>query len=42
VRTEQIFLKPGDKIEATIDGIGTLKHTATPEMPTLGMSKPLR
>jgi len=31
VRTEQIFLKPGDKIEATIDGIGTLKHTARPE-----------
>lgn len=40
VRTEQIFLKPGDKIEATIDGIGTLHHVATPETPTLGMSSP--
>ena len=27
VRSEQIFLKPGDKIRATIDGIGTLNHT---------------
>ena len=42
VRTEQIFLKPGDKIEATIDGIGTLHHTARPEIPALSMSKPLR
>jgi len=25
--SEQIFLKPGDKIRATIDGIGTLSHT---------------
>jgi 2-keto-4-pentenoate hydratase/2-oxohepta-3-ene-1,7-dioic acid hydratase in catechol pathway len=31
VRTEQIFLKDGDKIEATIDGIGTMKHTAKAE-----------
>jgi 2-keto-4-pentenoate hydratase/2-oxohepta-3-ene-1,7-dioic acid hydratase in catechol pathway len=31
VRTETIFLKDGDKIEATIDGIGTLKHTARRE-----------
>jgi 2-keto-4-pentenoate hydratase/2-oxohepta-3-ene-1,7-dioic acid hydratase in catechol pathway len=31
VRTEQIFLKDGDKIEATIDGIGTLRHTARTE-----------
>lgn len=31
VRTEQIFLKDGDKIEATIDGIGTMKHTARAE-----------
>ena len=28
VRAEQIFLKDGDKIVATIDGIGTLNHTA--------------
>jgi len=27
VRSDQIFLKPGDKIRATIDGIGTLNHT---------------
>lgn len=27
VRPEQIFLKPGDKITATIEGIGTLTHT---------------
>jgi 2-keto-4-pentenoate hydratase/2-oxohepta-3-ene-1,7-dioic acid hydratase in catechol pathway len=27
VRSEQIFLKPCDKIRATIDGIGTLNHT---------------
>lgn len=31
VRPEQIFLKPGDKIVATIDGIGTLTHVARPE-----------
>ena len=33
VRTEQIFLKDGDKIVATIDGIGTLTHTARAEAP---------
>lgn len=27
VRPEQIWLKPGDKIVATIEGIGTMKHT---------------
>lgn len=27
VRPVQIFLKPGDKIRATIEGIGTLNHT---------------
>jgi 2-keto-4-pentenoate hydratase/2-oxohepta-3-ene-1,7-dioic acid hydratase in catechol pathway len=27
ISSEQIFLKPGDKIRATIDGIGTLNHT---------------
>ncbi len=27
VRPEQVFLKPGDKIRATIEGIGTLNHT---------------
>lgn len=31
VRPEQVFLKAGDKIVATIDGIGTLTHVAKPE-----------
>jgi 2,4-diketo-3-deoxy-L-fuconate hydrolase len=31
VRPEQVFLKAGDKIVATIDGIGTMKHTAVAE-----------
>lgn len=31
VRPEQIFLKPGDKIVATIEGIGTMTHTAVAE-----------
>jgi 2-keto-4-pentenoate hydratase/2-oxohepta-3-ene-1,7-dioic acid hydratase in catechol pathway len=31
VRAEQIFLKPGDKIVGTIEGIGTLTHTARPD-----------
>lgn len=31
VRPEQIFLKPGDKIIATIEGIGTMMHTAVAE-----------
>jgi 2-keto-4-pentenoate hydratase/2-oxohepta-3-ene-1,7-dioic acid hydratase in catechol pathway len=31
VRTEQVFLKDGDKIVASIDGIGTLTHTAKAE-----------
>jgi 2-keto-4-pentenoate hydratase/2-oxohepta-3-ene-1,7-dioic acid hydratase in catechol pathway len=31
VRPEQVFLKPGDKIVATIEGIGTLTHVARPE-----------
>ena len=34
VRTEQIFLKDGDKIVATIEGIGTLTHTARAEAAT--------
>ena len=34
VRTEQIFLKDGDKIVATIEGIGTLTHTAKAESAT--------
>lgn len=42
VRTEQVFLKDGDKIVATIDGIGSLTHTARAEAPGLSMSKPLR
>lgn len=33
VRPEQIFLKPGDKIVATIEGIGTMTHTAVAEAP---------
>jgi 2-keto-4-pentenoate hydratase/2-oxohepta-3-ene-1,7-dioic acid hydratase in catechol pathway len=31
VRPEQIFLKAGDKIVATIEGIGTMTHTAVAE-----------
>ena len=31
VRPEQVFLKPGDKIVGTIEGIGTLTHVAKPE-----------
>jgi 2-keto-4-pentenoate hydratase/2-oxohepta-3-ene-1,7-dioic acid hydratase in catechol pathway len=31
VRPEQVFLKPGDKIVGTIEGIGTLTHVARPE-----------
>lgn len=42
VRTEQVFLKDGDKIVATIDGIGSMNHTARAEAPALSMSKPLR
>ena len=33
VRSEQIFLKPGDKIRATIDGIGTVNHTVKADKP---------
>lgn len=42
VRTEQVFLKDGDKIVATIDGIGSMHHTAKAEVPALGLTKPLR
>jgi len=42
VRTEQIFLKDGDKIVATIDGIGSMNHTARAEAPALSVTKPLR
>ena len=38
VRAEQIFLKDGDKIVATIEGIGTLTHTAKAEVPTAATS----
>ncbi|HSL23843.1 MAG TPA: fumarylacetoacetate hydrolase family protein [Vicinamibacterales bacterium] len=31
VRPEQVFLKAGDRIVATIDGIGTMTHTARAE-----------
>jgi 2-keto-4-pentenoate hydratase/2-oxohepta-3-ene-1,7-dioic acid hydratase in catechol pathway len=31
VRGKQVFLKPGDKIVATIDGIGTLTHAVVSE-----------
>ncbi|MBI2833757.1 MAG: fumarylacetoacetate hydrolase family protein [Acidobacteria bacterium] len=30
-RPEQVFLKPGDKVVATVEGIGTLTHTARAE-----------
>lgn len=33
VRTEQIFLKDGDELVATIEGIGSLHHTAVAEKP---------
>jgi 2-keto-4-pentenoate hydratase/2-oxohepta-3-ene-1,7-dioic acid hydratase in catechol pathway len=33
VRPEQVFLRPGDKIVATIEGIGTLTHTARADSP---------
>lgn len=36
VRPEQVFLKPGDKLVATIEGIGTLTHTARAEGPAVG------
>jgi 2-keto-4-pentenoate hydratase/2-oxohepta-3-ene-1,7-dioic acid hydratase in catechol pathway len=39
VRTEQVFLKDGDQIAATIDGIGTLHHTARAEAPSAGSSR---
>ena len=38
VRTEQIFLKDGDKIVATIDGIGYMTHTARAETPAAPIS----
>lgn len=31
VRPEQVFLKPGDKIVASIEGIGTLTHMVRTE-----------
>ena len=31
VRDEQIFLNPDDEIVATIEGIGTLRHTVRAE-----------
>ena len=42
VRAEQIFLKPGDKIEGTIEGIGTLTHDLKGEDATLGGPTPSR
>lgn len=36
VRPEQVFLKDGDKIVASIDGIGTLTHTAVAETASAG------
>jgi 2-keto-4-pentenoate hydratase/2-oxohepta-3-ene-1,7-dioic acid hydratase in catechol pathway len=42
VRAEQIFLKDGDKIVATIDGIGTLTHTARAEAPMAATSSAAR
>jgi 2-keto-4-pentenoate hydratase/2-oxohepta-3-ene-1,7-dioic acid hydratase in catechol pathway len=36
VRPEQIFLKPGDKIVATIEGIGTMTHDVKGEAPGTG------
>jgi 2-keto-4-pentenoate hydratase/2-oxohepta-3-ene-1,7-dioic acid hydratase in catechol pathway len=42
VRTEQIFLKDGDKIVATIEGIGTMTHTARAESPAPATSSASR
>jgi 2-keto-4-pentenoate hydratase/2-oxohepta-3-ene-1,7-dioic acid hydratase in catechol pathway len=36
VRPEQIFLKPGDKIVATIEGIGTMTHDVKADAGTAG------
>jgi len=36
VRAEQIFLKPGDKIVATIEGIGTMTHDVKGEGGSMG------
>jgi 2-keto-4-pentenoate hydratase/2-oxohepta-3-ene-1,7-dioic acid hydratase in catechol pathway len=36
VRPEQVFLKPGDKIVATIEGIGTMTHDVKGEKGTAG------
>jgi len=36
VRAEQIFLKPGDKIVATIEGIGTMTHDVKGEGASMG------
>jgi 2-keto-4-pentenoate hydratase/2-oxohepta-3-ene-1,7-dioic acid hydratase in catechol pathway len=36
VRPEQIFLKAGDKIVATIEGIGTMTHDVKGETATTG------
>jgi 2-keto-4-pentenoate hydratase/2-oxohepta-3-ene-1,7-dioic acid hydratase in catechol pathway len=33
VRPDQVFLQPGDAIVATIEGIGTMRHTARAERP---------
>jgi 2-keto-4-pentenoate hydratase/2-oxohepta-3-ene-1,7-dioic acid hydratase in catechol pathway len=36
VRPEQIFLKPGDKIVATIEGIGVMMHDVKAEAAPAG------
>jgi len=38
VRPEQIWLKPGDKVVATIEGIGTLTHVVETEDQAVGTS----
>jgi len=37
VRPEQIWLKPGDRVVATIEGVGTLTHTVEAEEEAAGM-----
>lgn len=40
VRPEQVFLKNGDKIVASIDGIGTLTHAVVAETPKRRLPAP--
>jgi len=39
-RSEPVFLKPGDKIKATIEGIGTLNHTVKADEAPMAATSP--